>query len=205
MSGKILLATGNRHKREEFRRLLGADDAFLIDIESLGATPPTPVEDGDSYLENATIKARSYFTWSGLPSLADDSGLEVAALDGAPGIHSARYAGIGASDAQNLARLLDETKGLDGRAARRARFVCVLVLWRPNAAPASFRGELTGYLRSTPVGGGGFGYDPIFVPDTETRTLAELEPAAKDLISHRGRAAAAFRTWLQGSEFKQVR
>ena len=125
--------------------------------------------------------------------LADDSGIEAAALGGAPGVYSARYAGDGATDAQNLAKLLGALRGGDDR---RVRYVAELVAIAPDGRELRARGELRGTLAAEPRGGGGFGYDPAFVPEGETRTVAEMSAAEKDAISHRARAAALLRPQL---------
>jgi XTP/dITP diphosphohydrolase len=180
---RIVLASHNRHKAIEFARLLPG-----FDVEPHAGD--LPEETGWSFAENAMLKARHVRAavagedWV----LADDSGIEARALGGRPGVRSARYAGERATDAENLELLLRE---LRGSADRAVRYVAELVALGPGGRVARGRGELTGTLAERPRGGGGFGYDPAFVPDGETRTVAEMEPAGKDAISHRARAAAA--------------
>jgi XTP/dITP diphosphohydrolase len=177
---RIVLATGNPHKVAELRAILGP---LLPGVELLPYDGPSPVEDGATFAENAVIKARAAAETTGLPALADDSGIEVTALGGAPGIHSARYAGTG-SDADNRELLLARMAGISDR---RARFVCAAVLvdgGRTWAAEA----EWPGRLLEAPSGEGGFGYDPLFEPAGLQRSAAELSAEEKNAVSHRGRA-----------------
>jgi len=187
---RIVLASGNAHKAVELARVLPGWDvqAFCGEL---------PEETGDTFVANALLKARHVFaaTGGGDWVLADDSGIEAAALGGIPGVRSARYAGEDATDAQNLAKLL---AALDGHDDRRVRYVAELVAIAPGGAELHARGELTGTLAEAPRGSGGFGYDPAFVPDGETRTVAEMAPEEKDALSHRARAAAALRPQLPG-------
>ena len=189
MSGRrIVLASANPHKAAEFARLLPGHDVTPFD----GELPP---ETGTTFLENARLKALHVHRAANAPAwvLADDSGIEAAALGGAPGVYSARYAGESATDAQNLAKLLDELRGRDDR---RVRYVAELVAVSPQGRELHARGELRGTLAAEPRGDGGFGYDPAFVADGESRTVAEMSAAEKDAISHRARAAAALRPQL---------
>jgi len=180
---RMVLASGNPHKALELGRLLPGFDVQPYD----GELPP---ETGASFRENALIKARAVHAeldgrcWV----LADDSGIQASALDGLPGIYSARYAGEGASDADNLNKLLG---ALEGAADRGVAYVAELVAITPDGRELHARGELRGTLAGAPRGSGGFGYDPAFVPDGETRTVAEMSAAEKDAISHRARAAQA--------------
>ena len=189
MSGRrIVLASGNAHKAVEVARVLPG-----WDVQTFGGE--LPEETGDTFVANALLKARHVFaaTGGGDWVLADDSGIEAAALGGIPGVRSARYAGEDATDEQNLAKLLAALAGQDDR---RVRYVAELVAIAPGGAELHARGELTGTLAEAPRGSGGFGYDPAFVPDGETRTVAEMAPEEKDAISHRARAAAALRPQL---------
>ena len=189
MSGRrIVLASGNAHKAVELARVLPG-----WDVQTFGGE--LPEETGDTFVANALLKARHVFaaTGGGDWVLADDSGIEAAALGGIPGVRSARYAGEDATDEQNLAKLLAALAGQDDR---RVRYVAELVAIAPGGAELHARGELTGTLAEAPRGSGGFGYDPAFVPDGETRTVAEMAPEEKDAISHRARAAAALRPQL---------
>lgn len=189
MPRRLLLATRNEHKRREFARLLGdwEIDALPDDIE-------LPPEDGETFAENALPKARAAAAATGRASIADDSGIEAAALGGRPGVRSARYAGENASDEENLALLLSEAP-----AGSALEYVCALAYVNPRTgAERLFEGRCAGTLASEPGGERGFGYDPAFVPDDRpgTETMAELSDERKDLISHRGRAARALLEWL---------
>ena len=180
---RIVLASGNAHKALELGRLL---EGWEVETFAGGL----PEETGETFIENALLKARHVHAALGGSSwvLADDSGIEAAALGGVPGVRSARYAGEGATDEQNLAKLI---AALEGAGDRRVRYVAELVAIDPGGAEVTARGELTGTLAHAPRGTGGFGYDPAFVPDGETRTVAEMAPGEKDAISHRARAARA--------------
>jgi XTP/dITP diphosphohydrolase len=176
----FVLATHNAHKVEELRRILGER---LGPHDLVAYDGPDPIEDADTFEGNALIKARAAFARTGLPALADDSGIAVDALGGAPGIRSARYAGT-RDDGDNLRLLL---KNLEGVTDRMARFVCAAALVDADGEVV-VRGEWPGVVLETPAGDGGFGYDPIFRPEGETRSAAELTPAEKDAASHRFRA-----------------
>lgn len=193
---RLLVATGSAHKLIELQRLFGDLPIDLVTLRDVGITDESP-EDGATFEENALQKARWYSEASGEWTLADDSGLEVAALNGAPGVYTRRYAGANATDVQNYEKLLAETAGV---ADRSARFVCTMALIDPVTSSArTFRGECPGTLTTAPRGEFGFGYDPIF--EVDGRTMAERAPAEKDALSHRGRAAslvaAALRSELQ--------
>ena len=166
-------------------------------VRSLEEYPELPeiVEDGATFLENALKKARTTAHLTGQIALADDSGLEVAALDGAPGIYSSRYAGEGADDGQNNRKLLNDLRGVP-TAERGAVFRCVLVLCQPDGRYESFEGSWTGRITEEPAGEGGFGYDPLFFLPEQGVTVAELSPAVKNRISHRAQAFAKLRAWL---------
>jgi XTP/dITP diphosphohydrolase len=193
---RLLLATHNEHKRRELARLLIGHE-----VEMLPADVTLPPEDGETFAENALGKARAAATATGRPSIADDSGIEAAALGGAPGVRSARYAGANASDEENLAKLLREAPAGSGLA-----YVCALVYVDPRAGVERvFEARCTGTLAAGPRGAGGFGYDPAFLPDEgpptpespPTLTMAQLSDEQKDAISHRGRAARALLQWLR--------
>ena len=188
---RLVLATRNEHKLREFRVLLRPHE--LVGLPDDVTLPP---ETGDTFEENAREKAQAACEATGTPAVADDSGIEVAALGGRPGIRSARYAGEGASDADNLAKLLAE---VPENGDRRAAYVCSLAYAEPGADPLVFTARCEGELAHEPRGDGGFGYDPAFVPADrdDGRTMAELSVADKDAISHRGRAARAFLDWLE--------
>ncbi|MCC5844025.1 MAG: RdgB/HAM1 family non-canonical purine NTP pyrophosphatase [Verrucomicrobia bacterium] len=177
----ITLATNNLHKLQEFQDLLGTSLRSLRDVP--GA--PDVVEDGETFEANAVKKAQALADLTGDWTLADDSGLEVDALGGAPGVHSARFAGEHGNDAANNRLLLQK---LEQTANRAARFVCVLALCHPKERPLIFRGECEGRIALTPSGSAGFGYDPLFIPQGRESSFATLGPDVKQAISHRARA-----------------
>jgi len=182
---RLLVATGSAHKLIELQRLFGDLPIDLVTLRDLGITDEAP-EDGATFEENALQKARWYAEASGEWTLADDSGLEVAALNGAPGVYTRRYAGPNATDVENYEKLLATMRGIADRAAR---FVCTMALIDvAGDSERIFRGECPGHLTEAPRGEFGFGYDPIF--EVDGRTMAERAPAEKDALSHRGRAAA---------------
>jgi XTP/dITP diphosphohydrolase len=183
---KIVLATRNGHKLNELRTLLSDPNIEFLSLNDFPDVPPL-VEDGDTFQENAFKKARAVFQHTKIPSLADDSGLEVFYLNFRPGVRSARYAGEQATDEQNNDKLLAEMRGVPPR-RRRAQFRATLALVGPGSE-VSTEGVCTGRLAEAPRGSNGFGYDPIFVPDGFTRTYAELTQEEKNRISHRARAA----------------
>ncbi len=182
----LILATGNQHKLKEMAELLPG-----VDLEPLPDGVEMPPEDGDSFEANALIKARAAHAATGKATIADDSGIEARDLGGAPGIYSARYAGEGASDETNLAKLLHEVDAAGGE--RRAAYVCALALIDESGAEYVFEARCEGTLLREGRGEGGFGYDPAFVPDEtgpgDERTMAELTPTEKHAVSHRGKAA----------------
>ena len=186
---KVVLATNNAGKARELNAMLAGSG---IEIVPQSALKVTEIEEtGQSFIENALLKARNAAAQTGLAAIADDSGLEVDALDGAPGIHSARYAGPGTSDAANLNKLLQALKGIPPE-RRGARFRCVIVYIRQPGDPAPLicEGVWEGHILETPRGQNGFGYDPVFlVPDTDCSS-AELAQEAKNRLSHRGQALA---------------
>ena len=192
---RIVLATRSVHKLRELRELLALQHAELVSLEEFGIDAD-PVEDGQTFETNARIKARFAANATGLPALADDSGIEVDALGGGPGVRTRRYAGERATDEQNNAKLLAALDGLPPE-RRGARYVCALAFARSGpggGAPAilTARGTCRGRIAAVPKGTGGFGYDPIFEPETEPpggRTLGEWSAADKNEISHRARAA----------------
>lgn len=179
----FVLATHNAHKVQELRRILG-DRLGPHDL--IGYVGPAPIEDGDSFEANALIKARAAHVHTGLPALADDSGITVAALGGAPGIDSAHYSGS-RDDGANLRHLLAELEGVNDRSAH---FVCAAALVDADGEYV-VRGEWPGTVLTAPAGHEGFGYDPVFRPDGGTRSAAELSPDEKDADSHRARAFIA--------------
>ena len=191
----FVLATFNRGKARELRALLSAPGRRLLDLADFpGAIAPD--ETGASLLENARIKAEAAVRLLGLPAIADDTGLAVDALDGAPGHHASRFAGPGASDAARLALLLERMKAMPG-ALRTARFRTVCVARFPDGSERVGEGVLEGMIATAPRGAEGFGYDAVFEVQGLGRTLAELDQAAKNAVSHRARAAAALARALQ--------
>ena len=189
---RLLLATNNPHKIREFGGLLAPHDIDLLPSGVL-----LPPETGETFADNAFGKARAAAAATGRVTIADDSGIAAEALGGAPGVRSARYAGPHATDAENLAKLLDEAP-----AGSPVTYVCALAYVDPHAAAEHLvEGRCTGTLAAEPRGRGGFGYDPAFVPDDydDGRTMAELSPDEKHAISHRGKAAHAFHAWLESN------
>lgn len=179
----IVAATGNQHKVDEYRQLLNGQN---IELKSLLDYPgyPEPEESGSSFKENASIKALSACKYCDVPAFADDSGLEVEALDNRPGIYSSRYA---ETDEKRIARILEELKG---NSNRRARFVCVIAIAVNGEVIETFEGEVKGTILESPRGENGFGYDPIFQPDGFDKSFAELTQEEKNKISHRANAYA---------------
>jgi XTP/dITP diphosphohydrolase len=194
---KFIVATFNRDKAAELQVLLALPDVELVVLADWpGATAPE--ETGATLLENARIKALAAVALTGLPAIADDTGLEVDALRGAPGVHAARYAGPRATYADNVAKLLRELAGVPPE-RRTARFRTVCFAAWPDGTEMSADGTLQGTITDAPRGTNGFGYDPVFVPKGETRTYAELTDAEKNAISHRGRAVKWLRKLLAAS------
>jgi XTP/dITP diphosphohydrolase len=195
---KLLLATHNGHKRREFARLLpdqAGGESWTL--QSLPEAVELPPEDGETFAENALGKARAAAVGTGRTSIADDSGIEAAALGGAPGVRSARFAGEDATDGQNLDKLLAEAPAGSG-----LEYVCAIAYVDPaHGVERIFEGRCAGRLAKEPRGGRGFGYDPAFLPDDgpDGLTMAQLDDEQKDAISHRGRAARALFQWLAGT------
>ncbi len=192
---RLVSATANPDKAAEIAAILGAE----FDLVPRPTSIPDVVEDADTLEGNARLKANAVAAATGMPALADDTGLEVDALGGAPGVYSARYAGEHATYADNVARLLSSLDGVP-RARRTARFRAVMVVAWPVGKEVVADGVCEGTIAETPRGEGGFGYDPVFVPvDGDGRTFAEMTGAEKDEVSHRGRAVRAVRALLQGA------
>ena len=185
----LVLATRNAHKLREFERLLPG-----IELVSLPAEVQLPPETGDTFVDNALIKARAAAAATGAAAIGDDSGIEAEALGGQPGIFSARFAGPDADDAANLAKLRALAPPGSG-----LRYVCALALVSPEGEERVFFGECRGVLAEEPSGARGFGYDPVFVLPGTAHTMADLDDADKDAISHRGIAARQLRRWLSAS------
>lgn len=188
----LVLATRNEHKVREMQRLL---EPAAIAIEALPADVQLPPEDGTTFADNALLKARTAAAATGRPSIADDSGIEAAVLNDGPGVQSARYAGVEATDEENLARFIAEVPP-----DSRLRYVCALAYANPLTGDERvFFGDCRGRMARAPAGSNGFGYDPVFVPDAtgDNRTMAELSDAEKDAISHRGHAVRALLRWIR--------
>ncbi len=184
---RVVLASHNAHKLEELRRILAP---LAPDLELVGYDGPEPVENGVSFEENALLKARAAAEHSGLPAIADDSGISVGVLGGCPGIFSARWGGPERSDRANVELLLWQLSDLADE-HRGAAFVCAAALALPGGEQVAVRGEWPGSVLREPRGEGGFGYDPVFRPEGETRSAAQLTPEEKDAASHRRRAFTA--------------
>ena len=195
---RVLLASRNRGKIGEIREMLEEIGVTLLNLDDYPGLPEI-MENGASFLENALLKARSISEMTGETVLADDSGLEVEALGGAPGVYSARYAGEGADDGKNIEKLLAQLKGVPAE-KRQAAFRCVLVLCNPDGSYRSFEGSWEGRISEEPVGQGGFGYDPVFFLPDRGATVAELPAETKNKISHRARAFGKMKAWLQGHQ-----
>lgn len=193
---RLVIATHNPGKLVEIAALL---EPLGLDCVSAGALGlPEPDETEDTFTGNALLKARAAAEGSGLPALADDSGLAVDALGGAPGIYSARWAGPERNFNLAMRRVLDAVGGARGQTARAARFVCALALVWPDGRSLVFEGEVAGSLAEAPRGERGFGYDPIFVPDGHAITFGEMDPERKHAMSHRAAAFAQFLAAMSG-------
>ncbi|NLT72224.1 MAG: RdgB/HAM1 family non-canonical purine NTP pyrophosphatase [Verrucomicrobiaceae bacterium] len=196
----LLIATHNAHKTSEMRAILGSHFDRITDLsESPGTTPP--VEDGATFAANSTIKALAASrAYPEVFILADDSGLEVDALGGAPGIYSSRYSGEDATDASNRDKLLRElARPEHAGAPRTARFRCVVTLAKGGEVIAQFDGTVEGWIARAMTGEGGFGYDPLFIPEGHNQSFGELSESQKNTISHRSRALQQFQEWLHRS------
>lgn len=196
MNQKIVLASGNAGKLREFQQLLAGCGFEVLPQSAFNLSNAD--ETGLTFVENAILKARHACAHTGLPAIADDSGLEVDALNGRPGIYSARYTGVDASDAENNAKLVQELSGVEA-AQRTARYHCVLAFMRhaEDPTPVLCHGSWEGSILTEPRGTGGFGYDPLFFVPTHQCTAAELDKAEKNRISHRGKAMAELLARLQ--------
>ena len=193
----LLLASANQGKLRELRGILDGLPVELVGLTEAGlGAPPEVEETGDTFLANALLKGRAYAAWSGLAAVADDSGLEVDALGGAPGVRSARYAGQGAGDQANLDKLLAALDGVPPE-RRTARFRCAAVLVDSGVGEWHAEAAWEGRVLEAPRGSGGFGYDPVFLPDGWELTSAQVDQATKDAASHRGKAFRALRPAIQ--------
>ncbi len=187
---RVVLATGNPGKLREIRGILADHGLEVVAQSELGIAPP--VENGETFVANALLKARHAARLSGLPAIADDSGLEVDALDGRPGLHTARYAGPGADEGANNDKMLAELAGVSPE-KRGARYRCAMAFVRSAEDPAPILAEASweGFIGLGRRGTGGFGYDPLFIVAGDTRTAAEMPAAVKNRVSHRGQALIA--------------
>jgi len=193
---RIVLATKNKKKVEELTRMFSGR---AIIFETLDVFPGCPevIEDGRTFRQNAVKKAAAIAQYTGCPALADDSGLEVDALGGAPGVYSARYAGKDANDRNNVRKLLKDMKDISDPNKRTARFVCCIALALPDGRCKTFSGSVKGTIGKRARGVSGFGYDPVFFPEEHDRTFAEMTANEKDGLSHRGRAIGRLYTYLK--------
>lgn len=194
---KLIFATKNRGKLAELKTLLPLEGLEILCLDDLPSYPEVE-ETGETFSANACLKALAAMEVHGIPALADDSGLEVDALDGAPGVRSARYAGPDANDEDRYRKLLQEMQGV-AEPQRSARFRCALAFADPQGSkePRVFEGRCEGVIIREPQGKGGFGYDPVFLVPAEQKTFAELPSEAKNRISHRGQAMKAFAQWFE--------
>ncbi len=192
---KVVLATRNRGKVSELQALLKDLNIEVVPIDEAGDIPEV-IEDGSTFYDNAMKKAREVSAASGLVAIADDSGLEVDSLGGRPGVFSARYAGEHATDEENYLKLLDAMKDVPVE-ERTARFRCVMVACSPDGSCISSEGTCEGIIARSPRGSQGFGYDPVFIPSGESRTMAELSKEEKNRISHRAKALDSLKRKLK--------
>jgi XTP/dITP diphosphohydrolase len=195
---QLLVATRNKGKMKEIASYMDGLVEQLLCLDDLPELPET-IEDGNSFAENALKKAREACVFSGLPTIADDSGLAVDALHGQPGVFSARYGGEPSDDQANNSKLLQELEGIPAE-KRTAAFVCTLAFVHPNGSEHLFEGRISGNILEAPQGKGGFGYDPLLLIPEQNKTMAELSVETKNSISHRGQALRAFTHWLKGSK-----
>jgi len=194
MTMELVIATRNRKKVEEIKRILQGAPVALYTLDDFPGCPEVE-EDADTFEGNAVKKAAATARYSGKPAVADDSGLEVYALNGAPGVYSARYAGTGADDGKNLEKVLTELQGV-GEGGRGARFVCCVALAFPDGTVETFQGFVEGRIGMAPKGVSGFGYDPVFYPKGHDMTFAEMSADEKDALSHRGMALRELRKFI---------
>lgn len=199
---KIVAATGNKHKIEEIESITKKFGMNVITKAEAGVGDIEVEETGTTFEENSLIKAEAIMKATGMPAIADDSGLEADALNGAPGVYSARFSGEGATDESNNAKLLKLMENIPDD-ERSARFVSVVTLCFPDGTVVAARGECPGTLRRSPRGDGGFGYDPLFVPVGYDKTYAEISAEEKNIISHRAKALGILRMKLKETGFEE--
>lgn len=193
---EIIIATKNQGKVKEFHKIFQSYDIVLKSLHDLSDSLPDIEETGDTFQENAQLKAEQVCAFTKMPVIADDSGLVVDALNGRPGVYSARYAGVHGNDVENYEKVLEEMKSIP-KEKRSARFVCALTFARPNHPTVIKIGYCEGTIAFEPKGQEGFGYDPIFIPKGFTKTMAQLTPEQKNKISHRYKAIEKFTNWLK--------
>jgi len=193
----IVLATTNRKKVEEMKRMFAGYDISFVTLKAFPGCPEV-AEDGKTFRANAIKKALAVSRFTGLPAVADDSGLEVAALGGAPGVFSARYAGESASDSENVKKLLRDMRPLKDNKHREARFVCCIAFATPEGKYRTFSGYVKGLIGKGQKGFNGFGYDPVFYPEGHNKTFAGMTDQEKDRLSHRGRAMKKLYRYIKG-------
>ena len=196
MKRKLILATRNKGKLKEIQVLLSDLDINIMSLDE-AENAPHVVEDGKTFMENAFKKAKVIAEATGIMALADDSGLEVDALDGAPGVYSARYSGENASDASNNEKLLANLEGVSS-GKRGAHFSCVIIVYHPSGQWISTEARCEGEITNKIIGDQGFGYDPVFYLPSINRTMAQLSPEEKNSLSHRGKALAELKSKLPG-------
>ena len=194
MNFEIVLATNNKHKLEEVRAFLAPHHMTVYGLRDLNLRPEEVEENGKNYFENALLKAQAVAKLTDIPIIADDSGLEIEALNNEPGLHSARYAESMGGHANAIKEIL---KRLEGKDNRKARFVCDIVLLNDGDRPLLFEGIAKGEIADAPVGEGGFGYDPIFHSDEVNKMFSELTQEEKNKVSHRGKALLKLLTYLK--------
>lgn len=199
---KIVAATGNKHKIEEIESITKKFGMNVITKAEAGVGDLEVEETGTTFEENSLIKAEAIMKATGMPAIADDSGLEADALNGAPGVYSARFSGEGATDESNNAKLLKLMENIPDD-ERSARFVSVVTLCFPDGTVVAARGECPGTLRRSPRGDGGFGYDPLFVPVGYDKTYAEISAEEKNIISHRAKALGILKMKLKETGFEE--
>jgi XTP/dITP diphosphohydrolase len=192
----IVLATTNKKKIAEMKRIFAGYEICFLTLNSFAGCPEV-VEDGKTFRANAVKKATAVSKFTGCPAVADDSGLEVKALGGAPGVFSARYAGDKAKDSENVKKLLRELRSFAESSAREARFVCCIAFAYPEGKCKTFTGYVKGIIGKKQKGFNGFGYDPVFYPEGRSKTFAEMSDQEKDRLSHRGRAMKKLYNYLK--------
>lgn len=194
MNYELILATNNAHKLKEVREILSPHKITVYGLNDLNLHPEEVDENADTYAGNALIKAQSIQKLTTMPIIADDSGMEIEALDNQPGLHSARFADQHGGHANAIRAILQELKKKDNR---KARFVCDIILVNEDEKPLLFEGIVDGHIAEEPFGEGGFGYDPIFVADELNKTYAEMTQEEKNKVSHRGKALKKLLTYLK--------